>query len=417
MHVFKAVYDFNPTGKGYVMKRNSKFVPMLVIYLGIMIIGISCMKQMTNPELSDGNIQVPMGIITGTVQDTSHQQGIKDVLVEVIKNSAVVTQDSTDVNGEYSVEVEVDSIYRLQFSHPDYISAFCENISVNSETIPEIVDNIILVPKGSTTSTDTGSVSGTILNATNYIPVDSLFLQIRSGINAETGPVLKSVATDSLGRYKFSGLEAGNYTIQVSGDGYITIFFTVICIGGQDNSNQNFAITPVLNANEIRIILTWTESPKDLDAHLTGPRPNGGRFHVWYREKVYVDTNASGQVETFAELDLDDLSSYGPETVTIYDQIDGTYRFSVHDYTNRSSESSTALSNSGAQVRIYKGSGLLETFNVPTNMGGTLWTVFEMNGTNIVQKQVLSYESSGSLITGTDEGTDEYLFRNMPKKK
>ena len=132
---------------------------------------------------------------------------------------------------------------------------------------------------------------------------------------------------------------------------------------------------------------------------------------------MYVDTNASGQVETFAELDLDDLSSYGPETVTIYDQIDGTYRFSVHDYTNRSSESSTALSNSGAQVRIYKGSGLLETFNVPTNMGGTLWTVFEMNGTNIVQKQVLSYESSGSLITGTDEGTDEYLFRNMPKKK
>ena len=94
MHVFKAVYDFNPTGKGYVMKRNSKFVPMLVIYLGIMIIGISCMKQMTNPELSDGNIQVPMGIITGTVQDTSHQQGIKDVLVEVIK-AAMLTMPIT----------------------------------------------------------------------------------------------------------------------------------------------------------------------------------------------------------------------------------------------------------------------------------------------------------------------------------
>jgi len=399
------------------MKKNFVAGPILIVWIAVLFSGISCMKQMTNPELSDGDVQVPTGTLAGKVQDASSHQGINNALVEVIKNSTVVNKDSTDANGDFSLEVEVDSIYVLQFSHPDYITTFSENVSVNSETIIEYIDNILLVPKSTATGADTGSISGIILDATNSNPVDSLLLKIRSGINTEAGIVIQDVNTDSLGRYKFSGLEAGNYTIEVTGEGYITMFFTVICIGGQENPNQNESITPVLNDNEIRIILTWTEDPKDLDAHLTGPRPDGGRFHVWYREKVYIDTNASNQVLTFAELDLDDLSSYGPETVTIYNQIDGTYRFSVHNYTNRSDSSSTALSNSEAQVRIYKGSGLLETFNVPTNKGGTLWTVFEMNGTTITQKQILSYQSSGSLINGSDDQTDQNLFSNLPRKK
>ena len=81
----------------------------------------------------------------------------------------------------------------------------------------------------------------------------------------------------------------------------------------------------------------------------------------------------------FAALDVDDISSFGPETITIQQQSGGIYRYSVHDYTNRSTASSTALGASGAKVTVY-GLGLFpSTFYVP-NQPGNLWTVFEIGG-------------------------------------
>jgi hypothetical protein len=177
------------------------------------------------------------------------------------------------------------------------------------------------------------------------------------------------------GSYTFANLNAGNYTAEASGSGYGTIHFTVICIGGTTTANQNATVTPILSPGETRIILTWGEIPYDLDSHLTGPTPDGARFHVYYanREYAYLDID-------YADLDLDDTTSYGPETVTIYQQMNGVYRYSVHDYTNRNSSNSMALCNSGAKVRVYRGSNLIATFNVPASQEGTLWTVFEMSG-------------------------------------
>lgn len=81
-----------------------------------------------------------------------------------------------------------------------------------------------------------------------------------------------------------------------------------------------------------------------------------------------------------ANLDLDDTTSYGPETSTVYAVSEnGEYSFYVHDFTNRISSSSTALSNSGAQVKLYSGEVLVATFNIPQNRDGTLWHVFDYN--------------------------------------
>ncbi len=61
--------------------------------------------------------------------------------------------------------------------------------------------------------------------------------------------------------------------------------------------------------------------------------------------------------------------------MTINNVTDGLYRYSVHDYTNRYSTSSTALSFSGAKVKVYVGNEVKE-FNIPQNKIGTLWEVF-----------------------------------------
>ena len=113
-------------------------------------------------------------------------------------------------------------------------------------------------------------------------------------------------------------------------------------------------------------MLTWDNAPADLDTHLTGPTTSGPRFHVAY----YALTVNDGSV---ASLDVDDTSSYGPETVTITSQIAGVYRYYVHDFTNDGTNPSLAMSNSGAQVKVYNSSGLVATFNIPANQGGTIW--------------------------------------------
>lgn len=79
-----------------------------------------------------------------------------------------------------------------------------------------------------------------------------------------------------------------------------------------DNADQDGVITPVLSDDEYRIVLTWSSTPSDLDSHLSGPLSTGERFHVYYSDMSAFDNG-----ETVATLDLDDTSSYGPETITL----------------------------------------------------------------------------------------------------
>ena len=149
-------------------------------------------------------------------------------------------------------------------------------------------------------------------------------------------------------------------------------------------------------------VLTWGETPADLDSHLTGPTSDG-RFHVYY-----VDMNASDNNETVANLDRDDVTSYGPETVTLLQQNNGTYRYTVHDYTNRYSTDSKAMSLSGAKVTVYVNGVYRDTFNVPTNVGGTIWTVFELNGNTITPINTMAYESDPSAVSASTTRASSY---------
>jgi hypothetical protein len=109
---------------------------------------------------------------------------------------------------------------------------------------------------------------------------------------------------------------------------------------------------------------------------LTGPNADGSRFHVYYSAK------GSTTSPPYASLDVDNTHSFGPETITITQFNSGVYRFSVHDFTDRASASSTALGTSGARVDLYytaNNIGQLTSYFVP-NESGTLWTVFEMSG-------------------------------------
>jgi len=324
------------------------------------------------------------GKISGNVKNAVTTVPLSNVKVVAYKNDLKVDSTFSKIDGTYELSLPVHDSYKVIFSKAGFLDAeyFGIRVTLFGNTILETILQIDASYSGY------GSISGMIKNALTGSGVANLQLKLRKGINVTTGAVLKTTSSLSNGSYSFTNVEAGNYTVEVSGSGYNQTFFSVLCLGGQNLGNQDATVSPILTPGETRIVLTWGATPKDLDSHLTGPLQSGGRFHMywWYKG------NKSPWPDV-VNLDLDDVDSYGPETTTLYKQITGTYRFYVHDYTNRNKTYSLELSNSGAQVRVYQSSGLVASFVIPPNKEGTLWTVFEMSGTSITPVNTFSYES------------------------
>ncbi len=91
----------------------------------------------------------------------------------------------------------------------------------------------------------TGDIRGKIANSVDGNGIAGLLLELRKGINVHSGTVIRSTTTEDDGRYTISQLEAGNYTIEISADGYQTSYMTVVALGGRINEQQNGTINPI----------------------------------------------------------------------------------------------------------------------------------------------------------------------------
>ncbi len=215
----------------------------------------------------------------------------------------------------------------------------------------------------------TSELNGKITDATNGTALSGASIKLRA-CGQKTGDVLASDTSDGSGNYSID-ITTGTYTAEVSLDGY-TSEFTTIALTADEDSIKNFPLNEQLAEGETRIVLSWGATPSDLDSHLQVPRatPNTGNAEISYQNRS----------EEGAALDVDDAGGFGPETITISTANTGTYTYWVQDYSNKGSTTSTALANSGAEVKVYNSSGLAKTFTVP-NSAGDKWNVFTMDGT------------------------------------
>ncbi|WP_199615434.1 S-layer homology domain-containing protein [Paenibacillus alkalitolerans] len=211
---------------------------------------------------------------------------------------------------------------------------------------------------------------GTITDV-DHRPVIGMTIKFRAGIGSTVGPVVSAVTTDANGRYKVT-LPPGSYTGEISGDGFIVTYLVGVAATNAYNMSENATAIRIAAAEETRIVLVWGENPRDLDSHLVGPRPDAAdEFHTWYGNEKYFYNSV-----LYDDLDLDDVSSYGPETTTIRHDVNGTYRFYVHHYSG-----SQTTRTSGAEVRVYRGNSTepVRTYRVPAGEGSErYWAVFEM---------------------------------------
>lgn len=328
-----------------------------------------------------------LGTLTGKVARAGDEaQGISGASI-VIKTAqgSPMGSCSTDSNGVFSVVLPAGD-FILTVSAQGYKTIRArQEVAAQSETYAEVYLAVEDIDADA-------AVTGYITNAFTGNIISSVELLFREGYNMTEGDIVATAQTNSSGVYSVT-LPYGNYTVQAGKDGYITNYFNVTSYGNSPSKQQNASLTPVLAEGETRIVLTWGATPSDLDSHLVGPRVSGGNFHVFYSNKSETVSGVR-----YADLDVDDTSSYGPETTTIYAQQEGVYRFFVHDYTNRNLSSSTAMSNSGASVKVYRGEAHIATYNVPINQGGTLWTVFELNGSELIPVNTMSYHTNAQTV-------------------
>ncbi len=288
-----------------------------------------------------------------------------------------------------------------------------------------------LVPVGLQQTGGSGSVQCATAQVTVF---DALRGANQPLANASVTLGTRSATTNAQGVASFAGLAQGFFTVTTTAPNYSPANQTVLLNCSAPNQVA-VALSPAsgsaggLAAGQFRTILTWGENPRDLDSHLTGPAASANsRWHVYFGAKTSGDMCA---------LDVDDISSYGPETVTCPPTASaggaatalrpGVYRYSVHHYSG-----SGNLGTSNANVRLELSNGQAYTFTPPAApYTGTnnVWTVYELtvlaDGSVGVApvNSVMANVSSSSVArelpiaegTGLGQAESPSVFRNLVK--
>ncbi len=219
-----------------------------------------------------------------------------------------------------------------------------------------------------------GSLKGAINHALSGANLDDVDVSI-------VGSSSHSDQTDGVGEYFVEDIETGTVTVTASKATYVTSTQNIEIQEGI-LSNLNISLLPsAFAAGKFSIVLSWGETPLDLDSHLFVPTNAGGAgtfTEVLYNARG--DTDGTLDSVPFAGLDRDDTNGVGPETVTILDTATGphyarTYRYFVFNYNEDDN-----LGISEATVQVFRDGVLLKSYKVPTTAGVNehYWHVFDI---------------------------------------
>ena len=334
---------------------------------------------------------------TGEAIDNAH------VVVRTDEQSPRIVADvDCDENGYASINLRKGN-YKVTVAAVGYDEP--AHISYNLVEWQTIEDTIRLTPSSYQEEEVICSLGGIVKDAVTGALLEGVTMNFRLGYNVTSGDIVETLITDANGEFRTDALGYDFYTIEFRKDGYIVSYQTVQAAASnweesirEDALNQEFAISPFVEVSDaLRIVLSWGENPADLDSHIWGQRADGTSYHVFYSQKIATETDGT----TIAELDIDDTSSYGPETITLNaSNENAVYSYYVHDYTNRSSSSTTAMALSSARVQVYSGNRLLATYNISVNSNGTVWHVFDYDAAakRIIAVNEFYYESTASLV-------------------
>lgn len=198
----------------------------------------------------------------------------------------------------------------------------------------------------------------------NYTLNDIPEGELRAGFTAD---ITQGIAPMTV---SFNDLSSeNNYILTCEKDGYITYENDQVVIPKGEKLEMNISLSRNLPEGAMRFVLNWGPYPADLDSHLNTPEIEGEAYHIYYHNK------GSSTSAPYATLDYDVTTGYGPETMTIYQLFNGTYRYYIHNYSE-----TPAITSSHAVLQIYSYDSLVKTIQIPPTGMGHYWYVCDING-------------------------------------
>jgi hypothetical protein len=242
----------------------------------------------------------------------------------------------------------------------------------------------VTCPDGGQGSTQTSRVTVRVLDASGLFnpPISGATVIMRPSSGSPfTG------TTDAHGVVEFSSVPYGTYTLEVSAEGYANSSSSLTVSSPTESFRVTLQAIPV--TGQYRIVLSWGDSPPDLDAHLLVPPDltHLDGYSLGWQGYIGVPEINRGAQDNYpwATMDRDDTDGFGPETITIHRLIDGRYRYFVHLWIDRINPSdvnisTTPLTGSQATVTLYRGNTQIRSWSVPTRGTGRYWHVFDLDG-------------------------------------
>lgn len=366
------------------------------------------MKKTRQSLLMGGLLACAVGVVQAQGIDFSGAKGIgtspSKVLMEDIRLQTAVPNPFSP--GSFT---SVESGYNVIFNFDP----------VSLHLIPEIITQV----------TGAGSVNCASAN-----------IQVNSSLQGQVQPLpgavvtigRRTATTNRAGVAAFQGLPTGLVAVNVNASSYASST-RAVNLGCAAVNNSTVSMSPAtgqaggLVAGQFRVVLNWGANPEDLDSHLTGPgtTATAPRWHIYYAAKT--DGGICG-------LDVDDTTSFGPETITCpatnatnsTGLRPGIYRYSVHHFSGIST-----IGASNASVRLELANGAVYNYTPPA-LGYTgvnnVWTVFELTintdgGTFVAPVNTLTPTVDSGAVRRGKEGAlqpmgsaeDASLFRNLVK--
>ena len=309
-----------------------------------------------------GSLKVNLQDINGNSLKINSENEIKYSFVRT-KNDVPKSEINKSQYGGVSIDEKEIYFgdYEATINAPGYVS-FTGNVTIEEGKTTEIT--VTLVEDGN------GKAGGIITSATTGKPISGVLLRVRLGWNTKTGDEVITGISNDEGYYEFE-LPAGYYTLEASKTDYSIGYLNLSVEGGFKKLDQNTSISPNMELGDnFRVVLTWGENPHDLDSHLIGICEGQYNYHVYYSNQDGYDNDDN----LVANLDVDDTSSYGPETTTFTVNPNGLYEYYIDWYSG-----SGTWATSSAKVELYNGmnSEPIYVFDVPNwEYGYGQWKVF-----------------------------------------
>lgn len=299
--------------------------------------------------------------MSGYVQDENNCPPPEAVNVELVdSNGKTIDETVTDGDGYYEFTVKPgDTEYNINFSCREDVN----QTSVYGIKAPKGTKNIDVE-----TVYLTYSVYDTVYPISIFVKdadnssaaLTSADVKFRYGYNNRDGEVCLVGVLGEAGEI-MPQLRSGNYTVEVSKDGYETCY-TSINVKADHNAFVIYAVKE-LKENSVKCVLSYETTPLDLDIKA---------FDTFGRN-IYKSENDSVGI-TMAE------------TISIENLDNGNYTFYCSDYTDIASTDlmSYNLSMSGAKMYVYTSDGLQEVYAVPAGHAGVVWRPFEVRNHKII---------------------------------